>query len=253
MSRIGKMPVSVPSGVEIKIGDASVSVKGPKGALERRLPPKVSVKLDDGKVTVAPENAQDRISRSMFGLTRTLIANMVEGVQNPFKKSLEVVGVGYRAELKGSTAQSTGWFVPRREREHPEGSFLQGRQAHDHPPRVGGQGARGTNRGRDSFVSAPASPTRAKASNIRTSACAARKARPAPEPDGSEVMERKDQGRQPSPPGPPGQGHSQDHLRDRRASAAQRLPKLEAYLCPADRRRHRHHGGRGFEPDQGGA
>ncbi|MEL6183542.1 MAG: 50S ribosomal protein L6 [Myxococcota bacterium] len=102
MSRIGKMPVSVPSGVEVKIGDASVSVKGPKGSLERELPPKVSVKLDDGKVTVSPENAQDRVSRSMFGLTRTLIANMVEGVQNPFKKSLEVVGVGYRAELKGS-------------------------------------------------------------------------------------------------------------------------------------------------------
>lgn len=103
MSRIGKLPITVPSGVEVKIGSELVSVKGPKGALERKLPPKVEVKLEGGEVQVNPVDAGDRVARSMHGLTRTLIANMVEGVQNPFKKSLEVIGVGYRAELKGSS------------------------------------------------------------------------------------------------------------------------------------------------------
>lgn len=103
MSRIGKLPIAIPSGVEVKLGEETVTVKGPKGSLERRLPSKVSVVIEDGKVQVSPENFDDRVSRSMYGLTRTLIANMVQGVQSPFKKSLEVVGVGYRAELKGST------------------------------------------------------------------------------------------------------------------------------------------------------
>ena len=102
MSRIGKLPVPVPSAVEFKLTEDSVSVKGPKGSLERKLPPKVEVKVEDGKVVVTPAEPNDRVSRSMFGLTRTLIANMVEGVQKPFTKSLEVVGVGYRAELKGA-------------------------------------------------------------------------------------------------------------------------------------------------------
>ncbi|MBX2811844.1 MAG: 50S ribosomal protein L6 [Myxococcales bacterium] len=101
MSRIGKLPVPIPSGVELKFSGTTVSVRGPKGILERQLPPKVEVKVEDGKVVVAPLDTSDRVSRSMYGLTRTLIANMVQGVQKPFSKSLEVVGVGYRAELKG--------------------------------------------------------------------------------------------------------------------------------------------------------
>lgn len=102
MSRIGKIPVSIPKGVDVQLKEGEVTVKGPKGTLERKLPPKVDVKLEDGQIKVSPIDADDRVSRSMYGLTRTLIANMVEGVQNPFKKSLEVVGVGYRAELKGA-------------------------------------------------------------------------------------------------------------------------------------------------------
>ena len=105
MSRIGKMPVTVPAGVEVKFDEARhhIVVKGPKGTLERDLPPKVRIQHEDGKVTVTPTEPDDRVSRSMYGLARTLIANMVEGVQRPYKKSLEVVGVGYRAELKGAT------------------------------------------------------------------------------------------------------------------------------------------------------
>lgn len=103
MSRIGKLPIPVPAGVEVKLTDETVSVKGPKGTLERKLPPKVEVKLDEGEVKVSPVDFEDRVSRSMYGLTRSLIANMVQGVQTPYKKSLEVIGVGYRAELKGET------------------------------------------------------------------------------------------------------------------------------------------------------
>lgn len=101
MSRIGKLPIPVPSGVEVKLEDGKVTVKGPKATLERKLPPKVDVKLDGGSVVVSPQQPGDRVSRSMYGLARTLIANMVQGVQKPYKRSLEVVGVGYRAELKG--------------------------------------------------------------------------------------------------------------------------------------------------------
>jgi len=102
MSRIGKQPVTIPSGVDVKLADGKITVKGPKGTLERDIPPKVIVEMKDGEVTVAPMDAEDRVARGMYGLARTLIANMVEGVQNPYKKSLDVVGVGYRAELKGN-------------------------------------------------------------------------------------------------------------------------------------------------------
>lgn len=101
MSRIGKLPIQVPKGVEVKVSPDLIVVKGPKGSLERAIPPKVELKVEDGTVKVSPLDAGDRVSRSMYGLARTLVANMVQGVQEPFKKSLEVIGVGYRAELKG--------------------------------------------------------------------------------------------------------------------------------------------------------
>lgn len=101
MSRIGKLPVPVPKGVEVKLEDDRILVKGPKATLERTIPPRVDVVLEDGQVKVSPKSKDDRVARGMYGLTRTLIANMVEGVQRPYKKSLEVIGVGYRAELKG--------------------------------------------------------------------------------------------------------------------------------------------------------
>jgi large subunit ribosomal protein L6 len=102
MSRIGKQPVKIPSGVKVEIKGVHVSVQGPKGKLEHDLPSQVTVKVEGEEVHVT-RNGEDRVSRSMHGLARTLVANMVQGVVEPYKKSLEVSGVGYRAELQGKT------------------------------------------------------------------------------------------------------------------------------------------------------
>ncbi|MCA9409759.1 MAG: 50S ribosomal protein L6 [Candidatus Omnitrophica bacterium] len=100
MSRIGKMPVAVPSGVDVKIGDGRIEVKGPKGTLSRPIPPNVEVKMENGEVTVTREDDHRR-SRAMHGLARALINNMVMGVAQGFQKDLKVQGVGYRATLDG--------------------------------------------------------------------------------------------------------------------------------------------------------
>jgi len=101
MSRIGKLPVVVPSGVNVTIGPAEVQVKGPKGELRQSiLTQVVSVKLEDGKVIVE-RKGDAKPHRSAHGLTRTLIANMVEGVSKGFRRSLEITGVGYRATKAG--------------------------------------------------------------------------------------------------------------------------------------------------------
>ena len=100
MSRIGKKPVEVPAGVKVEISGNLVKVQGPKGKMERKLPAQVSIKVEGNQVIL--DRADDeRTARSMHGLSRTLVANMVLGVVTPFKKSLEISGVGYRAELKG--------------------------------------------------------------------------------------------------------------------------------------------------------
>ena len=101
MSRIGKLPVVIPSGVEVKVEAGAVLVKGPKGELHQHiLTDAVDVKLDDGKVVVV-RKGDAKTQRSAHGLTRTLIANMVEGVSKGFRKSLEITGVGYRAAKSG--------------------------------------------------------------------------------------------------------------------------------------------------------
>ena len=101
MSRIGKKPIKLPTGVTVEVDGVHVTVKGPKGMLEQTVPTGVAVKIEDGSVLIE-RAAEDRVARSMHGLARTLVANMVEGVVTPFKKSLEISGVGYRAELKGA-------------------------------------------------------------------------------------------------------------------------------------------------------
>ena len=100
MSRIGKMPVTVPKGVEIRVDGGNVTVKGPKGELARRFHDRVSITLEDD---VASVNRVDdtRESRALHGLSRALLANMVTGVSEGYRKDLEIVGVGYRAALKG--------------------------------------------------------------------------------------------------------------------------------------------------------
>jgi large subunit ribosomal protein L6 len=99
MSRIGKLPVVLPSGVTVSLDGRKISVKGPKGNLERELPPHVDVTIGDKEVTVTPHSGE-RTSSAMHGLTRTLINNMVTGVSQGFKKTLDIVGVGYRVEKK---------------------------------------------------------------------------------------------------------------------------------------------------------
>ena len=101
MSRIGRAPITVPAGVEVTLNGNHITVKGPKGTLERDFAPSISVAQENGVLTVtrATDNKQDR---SLHGLTRTLIANMVIGVTEGFSKKLQINGVGYRCEKKGN-------------------------------------------------------------------------------------------------------------------------------------------------------
>lgn len=101
MSRIGRKPITVPAGVEVKIDDTVVTVKGPKGTLTQTFHPNMKIELNGTEVTVTRPN-DDKQNRSLHGLTRTLLANMVEGVSNGFKKELEVNGVGYRVQKQGT-------------------------------------------------------------------------------------------------------------------------------------------------------
>ena len=103
MSRIGKLPVPVPSAVDVAIDGRTVTVKGPKGQLSHTLAPPIEVvRSDDGTLSVARPD-DERTSRSLHGLSRTLIANMVTGVTDGYKKRLEIYGVGYRVTAKGPT------------------------------------------------------------------------------------------------------------------------------------------------------
>src|SRR5713226_6817607 len=101
MSRIGRQPIPVPQGVEVSVDDSRVTVIGPRGQLEQSFHPDMRILLDVGRLRVERPD-DERLHRSLHGLTRTLIANMVEGVTNGYEKRLEIVGVGYRAAMKGS-------------------------------------------------------------------------------------------------------------------------------------------------------
>ena len=113
MSRIGRLPIAVPAGVTVDIAENNkVTVKGPKGTLERVLPAEMEIKLEDGHVVVTRPNDLKKM-RSLHGLTRTLIANMVTGVTEGYEKVLEVNGVGYRAQKNGKTlVLSLGYSHP---------------------------------------------------------------------------------------------------------------------------------------------
>ena len=99
MSRIGKLPITVPAGVTITIADRRIAVKGPKGELSRPIPGRIDV-TQDGNVLSVTRPSDETSDKAMHGLTRTLVANMVEGVTTGFKKQLEIVGVGYKAEVR---------------------------------------------------------------------------------------------------------------------------------------------------------
>jgi large subunit ribosomal protein L6 len=100
MSRVGKKPVQIPEGVEVKVDGSTLSVKGPKGELERTFDPEMSLEVQDATLVVKRPTDQSR-HRALHGLTRSLAANMVEGVSTGFERTLEIHGVGYRAESRG--------------------------------------------------------------------------------------------------------------------------------------------------------
>jgi large subunit ribosomal protein L6 len=102
MSRIGKLPIAVPQGVEITMEGALVTVKGPKGVLSRELHPDMKLRVEDSQILV-DRPTDNKTHRSLHGLTRTLVANMVEGVTTGYQKVLQVIGVGYRAQMNGTT------------------------------------------------------------------------------------------------------------------------------------------------------
>ncbi len=120
MSRIGKLPVPVPSGVEVSVDGAVVTVKGPKGSLTHTVASPIIVEKGDGVLDVKRPD-DERLSRSLHGLTRTLVNNMVIGVTEGYEKRLEIQGVGYRAALKGKNIELTVGFSHSVSIEAPEG------------------------------------------------------------------------------------------------------------------------------------
>ncbi len=113
MSRIGRQPIEIPSGVEVEVGDdALVTVTGPRGTLSQRLHPEMRILKEEGVVRVE-RPSDEGFHRSLHGLTRTLIANMVEGVTKGYEKRLQIVGVGYRATMKGKDLEvAVGYSHP---------------------------------------------------------------------------------------------------------------------------------------------
>ena len=121
MSRIGRMPIAIPAGVTVEIAENNkVTVKGPKGTLERVLPAEMEIKVEDGQVVVTRPNDLKKM-KSLHGLTRTLIHNMVEGVEKGYEKVLEVNGVGYRAAKSGKTLTLNLGYSHPVEMTDPEG------------------------------------------------------------------------------------------------------------------------------------
>jgi large subunit ribosomal protein L6 len=120
VSRIGKQPISVPDGVEVKVETELVTVKGPKGELRERVAREMDVRQEDGQILVARPTDRGE-HRALHGLTRSLIANMVEGVTEGFEKRLEIQGVGYRAQLRGKAIELSVGYSHTVPVEAPEG------------------------------------------------------------------------------------------------------------------------------------
>ncbi len=124
MSRIGMMPVEIPKGVDVSLDGRALSVKGPKGELSLDVHPDLSVKLEDGAVTVERPTDQAR-HKALHGLVRSLVDNMITGVSQGFSKTLEIQGVGYRADVKGRGITLQVGFSKPIEYEAPEGVTLE--------------------------------------------------------------------------------------------------------------------------------
>lgn len=120
MSRIGKKPITVPDGVEVKLDGQKITVKGPKGTLEREIHSNITAKLDNGVITIERPNDEPE-NRALHGLTRALVSNMVQGVSQEFTKQLEINGVGYRATKQGKTLVLTLGYSHPVKIDEPEG------------------------------------------------------------------------------------------------------------------------------------
>jgi len=120
MSRIGKWPIPIPEGVQVDLRGDEVHVKGPKGALQQRLPRRIRMEVADGRVQMTRPNDK-KATRALHGLARALVANMVRGVAEGFSRELSVVGVGYRAEVAGRTLKLTVGYSHPVEMQIPEG------------------------------------------------------------------------------------------------------------------------------------
>lgn len=120
MSRIGKKPIDLPQGVDIKIDAGIITIQGPKGTLSQPIPGEIEIKQEEGSLIVTRPNDQKK-NRAFHGLTRALVANMVQGVTTGFERKLELVGVGYRVQLQGSKLVISIGFSHPVEVEPPEG------------------------------------------------------------------------------------------------------------------------------------
>lgn len=120
MSRIGKRPIPIPSKVTIEVKGQQVTVKGPKGTLQREIPNSIAISQEADQIKVAPVN-DSRVARQCYGLSRTLIANMVEGVSKGFEKRLQIQGVGYRAQAQGKKLTLNVGYSKPVEMDMPEG------------------------------------------------------------------------------------------------------------------------------------
>ncbi len=120
MSRVGKAPIELPKGVEVTVKGNTVHVKGPKGELELETRPEIDVEVKDGQV-VFTRSSEEKQIRAYHGLTRALVANMVEGVSEGYRKALEIVGVGYRADMRGSSLVLTVGYSHEVEYPQPDG------------------------------------------------------------------------------------------------------------------------------------
>ncbi len=120
MSRVGRMPVAIPAGVQVNITGANVSVKGPKGELKRTFSPLVGMKMENGQIVIT-RNSDLPAERALHGTTRAVLANMIHGVHAGFERVLEIEGVGYRAEMKGTNLVLYMGFSHPVEMEPPKG------------------------------------------------------------------------------------------------------------------------------------
>ena len=120
MSRIGKLPIAIPAGVDVTIDGSTVTVKGPQGTLTRTVHGNIAVAVENNEIVVTRPN-DEKLNRSLHGLTRTLIANMVEGVAHGYKKELEINGIGYRAAMQGTQLVMNIGFSHQVFMDQPEG------------------------------------------------------------------------------------------------------------------------------------